>query len=119
MVIVGVLLLLAKMAEFGPFATWSWWIILAPFALAVVWWQFADSSGLTKRRAMDKMDARKAKRRDDALEALGLNSRRNRLATRSRKDAARQVSADPTHAGREGAPSKLDSRHDSRNDSRQ
>jgi small Trp-rich protein len=50
MVIIGVLLLIAKLAEFGPFGNWSWWIVAAPFAAAVAWWQFADSSGLTKKR---------------------------------------------------------------------
>ena len=51
MVIVGTLLLIAKIADFGPFGGWSWWVVLAPFAIAVVWWQFADGSGLTRRRA--------------------------------------------------------------------
>jgi small Trp-rich protein len=101
MVVVGVLLLLAKMAEFGPFARWSWWIVAAPFVLAVLWWEFADSSGLTKRREMDKMEQRKTLRRDRALEALGLNSRRNKQVTRAREEAARRVSADPTHGGRD------------------
>jgi small Trp-rich protein len=27
MVIIGVLLLIAKLAEFGPFGNWSWWIV--------------------------------------------------------------------------------------------
>ena len=103
MVIVGVLLLAAKMAEFGPFATWSWWIVLAPFGLAVLWWEFADSSGWTKRREMDKMEARKVNRRQRMMESLGLGTkRRDRIATKSSAAKARQVSADPTHGGREG-----------------
>ena len=103
LVIVGVLLLTAKMAEFGPFATWSWWIILAPFGLAVLWWEFADSSGWTKRREMDKMELRKVNRRQRMMESLGLGTkRRDRIATKSSAAKARQVSADPTHGGREG-----------------
>ena len=103
LVIVGVLLLAAKMAEFGPFATWSWWIILAPFGLAVLWWEFADSSGWTKRREMDKMELRKVNRRQRMMESLGLGTkRRDRIATKSSAAKARQVSADPTHGGREG-----------------
>ena len=103
LVIVGVLLLTAKMAEFGPVATWSWWIILAPFGLAVLWWEFADSSGWTKRREMDKMEARKVNRRQRMMESLGLGTkRRDRIATKSSAAKARQVSADPTHGGREG-----------------
>ena len=100
MVIVGVLLLVAKLAEFGPFARWSWWIIAAPFAAAVLWWEFADASGWTQRRIMEKLDARKAERRDKAMEALGLNSRRQRKASEARKVNARRVgeTADPTQA---------------------
>jgi small Trp-rich protein len=98
MLIVGVLLLAAKIAGFGPFADWSWWIVLAPFAAAVAWWQFADSSGLTQRRVMDKMEKRKEQRRERALEALGLDTRHQRQATQSREDKARRASADPTQA---------------------
>ena len=96
LVIIGALLLAAKMAALGPVADWSWWIILAPFAAAALWWQFADSTGWTQRRAMDKMEARKVQRRDRALDALGLNRRREKQVTRAREDAARRASADPT-----------------------
>ena len=107
MVIVGVLLLVAKWAEFGPFATWSWWIVLAPFGLAVLWWEFADSSGWTKRREMNKMEVRKVDRRQRALEAMGMGAskRRDRMVAQASEAKARHVSADPTHAGRD-APSK-------------
>jgi small Trp-rich protein len=106
LVAIGVILLLAKWAEFGPFATWSWWIILAPFGLAVLWWEFADGTGWTKRRAMDKMEQKKIDRRDKAMEALGLiNRRRDKVITKSQKAKAVQVSADPTFVGRD-APSK-------------
>ena len=98
MLIIGVLLLAAKVAEFGPFATWSWWIILAPFALAAIWWEFADASGLTKRRAMDKMEARKVSRREKAMEALGLSTQRQKMQTKISEAKARAVSADPTHS---------------------
>ena len=107
LIIVGVLLLAAKMAEFGPFATWSWWIILAPFGLAVLWWEFADSSGWTKRREMNKMEQRKLDRRERSMEALGLgiSKRRDSMAAKTSAVKARHISADPTHAGRD-APSK-------------
>ena len=71
--IVGILLLGMKLAEFGPVADWSWWVVLLPFGLAVAWWGFADSSGLTQRRAMDKMEQIKADRRARHLVALGMN----------------------------------------------
>ena len=105
MVIVGVLLLAAKMAEWGPFATWSWWIILAPFAIAALWWQFADSSGWTKRREMNKMEQRKVDRREKQMEALGMGRRLSKAATQAQKAKAVNISSDPTHAGR-NAPSK-------------
>ena len=60
LLIVGIVLLALKLAEIGPVAAWSWWLVLLPFGLAAAWWGFADATGLTQRRAMDKMDERKA-----------------------------------------------------------
>lgn len=77
-VVIGVLLLVMKVAEFGVVAEWSWWGILSPFAAAVVWWAWADASGYTKRREMDKMDARQAKRRQENLAKLGMDERGRR-----------------------------------------
>jgi small Trp-rich protein len=84
MLFIGVLLLAAKMAEIGPTADLSWWWVLAPFAAATLWWAFADSTGITQRRAMDKMEARKVKRREDAMEALGLNPKRHPPSARNK-----------------------------------
>ncbi len=78
MVGLGLLLLIMKLAEFGPVGAWSWWFVLMPFGLAIVWWAWADSSGWTKRREIDKMDARKVKRRNDNLDALGIDKTRGR-----------------------------------------
>ena len=78
MVVLGVLLLALKLGEFGPVGHWSWWFVLAPFALAVVWWSWADSSGWTKKREMDKMDDRKRERRQKNLESLGLDITKRR-----------------------------------------
>jgi len=80
---VGILLLGLKLAEYGPVANWPWWGVLLPFGLAIAWWGFADSTGLTRRRAMDKMDAKKVERRERNLEALGLGTRRDRKARRA------------------------------------
>ncbi|HET7795383.1 MAG TPA: TIGR04438 family Trp-rich protein [Rhizobacter sp.] len=77
-VIFGVLLLVMKVAEFGPVAEWSWFAVLWPFLAAVVWWAWADSTGYTKRRQMDKMDARVAKRRAENLENLGMDAKGRR-----------------------------------------
>ncbi|WP_372524849.1 TIGR04438 family Trp-rich protein, partial [Piscinibacter sp.] len=50
LIVLGVLLLVMKLADFGPVGVWSWWVILAPFGAAVVWWAWADATGWTKRR---------------------------------------------------------------------
>jgi small Trp-rich protein len=77
-VVIGCALLAMKVIEFGFAAEWSWLWILSPFGLAVAWWSFADASGLTKQREMDKLEDRKHERRRKHMEALGLNWRRDR-----------------------------------------
>jgi small Trp-rich protein len=75
---IGIILLLLKYLEIGPVATWTWWVVLAPFALAVAWWTWADWSGYTKRKAVEREDARRQARIDKNREQLGLGSRRAR-----------------------------------------
>jgi small Trp-rich protein len=87
----GVLLMALKLAEIGPVADWSWWWILLPFGLAVAWWSFADSTGLTRRREMDKMEQRKQDRRDRDMSALGLTPRCEKNAARAAKSARRDA----------------------------
>ena len=67
----GIFLLLMKYLEIDPVTAWNWWVVLAPFALAVAWWSWADSSGYTKRKAMEKEDARRKARIDKNKEAIG------------------------------------------------
>jgi small Trp-rich protein len=67
----GLILLGMKVLEFGPVATWDWWIVFVPFGLAVAWWSWADSSGYTKRKAMEIEDARRKARIDKNREAMG------------------------------------------------
>lgn len=74
----GIVLLLMKNFEYGPVAGWSWWIVLAPFGLAAAWWAWADFSGYTKRKAMEKMDQKKRDRVDKQREKLGLKTNRRR-----------------------------------------
>jgi small Trp-rich protein len=73
----GILLLALKYLEIGPPAAWSWWVVLSPFAGAVLWWSWADWSGYTKRRQMDKDSARKQARIDKNREQLGLGTKRS------------------------------------------
>ena len=74
--IAGIGLLLLKYFGIGFVADLSWWWVLSPFALAVAWWAWADISGYTKRKAMQKMDQKKQNRIDRQREALGIKSRR-------------------------------------------
>jgi small Trp-rich protein len=52
--------------------------MLAPFGLAMVWWAWADATGWNKRRAMEKIDARREERRRKNLDALGLGGDQNK-----------------------------------------
>jgi len=69
----GLVLLAMKYFAWGPVALWSWWLVLAPFALAVLWWAWADNSGYTKRRAMAREDQRRDARRQHTKQALDAN----------------------------------------------
>jgi small Trp-rich protein len=70
----GVVLLAMKFLETGPVATWAWWVVLAPFGLAVAWWSWADASGYTKRKEMEREDAKRQARIDRNRDAMGLLS---------------------------------------------
>jgi len=72
----GIVLLLLKYLEVGPVAAWSWWVVLSPFALAVAWWTWADWSGYTKKKAVEREDARKQARIDKQREQLGLGTKK-------------------------------------------
>jgi len=74
----GIVLLAMKYLEFGPVADWSWWAVLAPFALAFAWWSWADWSGYTKRKAVQRENERKQARIDKSRESLGMKARTKR-----------------------------------------
>ncbi|WP_431276819.1 TIGR04438 family Trp-rich protein [Variovorax ureilyticus] len=67
----GLLGVALKVLEVGVVANWSWWVVLAPFALAVVWWAWADASGYTKRKVVEKENARRQERIDRQRSRLG------------------------------------------------
>ena len=67
----GIVLLLMKYLEIGPVATWDWWLVLLPFGLAVAWWAWADATGYTKRKAMEREDKRRQDRIDKQRTAIG------------------------------------------------
>ena len=78
LLVLGVILLALKYLEFGVVAGWSWWVVLSPFGLAVLWWAWADATGYTKRKAMEKLAARKQARIDKQREQLGFRPRNRR-----------------------------------------
>ena len=74
----GLILLLLKYFEVGPVAALSWWYVLAPFALAIAWWVWADSSGYTKRKAMERENQRRHDRIDRSKIAIGTLRKKKR-----------------------------------------
>ena len=75
---IGIVLLILKLMQIGPVGGWSWLIVLTPFALAAAWWVWADASGYTKRKEMEKMDAVRENRLQKQREALKNPARRRR-----------------------------------------
>ncbi|MDO5086547.1 MAG: TIGR04438 family Trp-rich protein [Comamonadaceae bacterium] len=71
----GILLTLLKYFEYGPVAHWEWWQVLLPYAGAVIWWSWADWSGYTKRKAMEREDQRRLDRINRQREAIGQKPR--------------------------------------------
>jgi small Trp-rich protein len=75
----GLLGVALKFLEIGFVASWSWWVVLSPFALAVAWWAWADASGYTKRKVVEKENQRRQDRIDRQRSNLGmLTNRSNR-----------------------------------------
>lgn len=75
---IGIILLVMKYMEIGPVAMWSWWVVLSPFALAVAWWSWADWSGYTKKKAVQRENQKKQLRIDKNKEAMGIPTSRKR-----------------------------------------
>ncbi|MBL8510344.1 MAG: TIGR04438 family Trp-rich protein [Betaproteobacteria bacterium] len=58
LLVIGVLIFLMKLADFGPVARWSWWWVLSPLALVFIWWEFISPLvGWDKKEAARKMAA--------------------------------------------------------------
>lgn len=70
----GLLGLALKYFEVGMVAGWSWWIVLSPFAMAVAWWAWADSSGYTKRKVIEREARRKQDRIDRQKTNMGMKT---------------------------------------------
>ena len=74
----GLIFLAMKYFGMGRVAAWDWWLVLSPFGLAVLWWAWADWSGYTKKKAMERENARRQKRVDKNREALGTLTKKKR-----------------------------------------
>lgn len=74
----GLVLVVLKYLEIGPVAKLDWWQVLIPFALAAIWWSIADATGYTKKKAVERMDKKKADRLQAARDNInpGLKKRR-------------------------------------------
>lgn len=72
LLLIGLAGLVLKYLEIGPLATLSWWVVLIPFPLAVAWWAWADGTGYTKKKEMEKMDLRKTARIEKQRAAMGM-----------------------------------------------
>lgn len=70
LLVFSLLLLLMKWQQIGPVAEWPWKWIAAPFILTILWWEWADWSGYTKRRAMKDEDQRKQDRLQKQRDSL-------------------------------------------------
>ncbi len=74
----GLVLLLMKYMEIGPVAAWPWYVVFAPFGLAVAWWAWADWSGYTKKKAVERENDKRQARIDKNREAMGLKPKGKR-----------------------------------------
>ena len=68
----GIILLVLKYLEFGFVGELSWYWVLSPFGMAVAWWAWADWSGYTKRKAVERENDRKQARIDKQKEKMGM-----------------------------------------------
>jgi small Trp-rich protein len=74
--LLGITLSLMKLLAYAPVSSWAWWLVLLPFALAVLWWRWADKSGYTKRQEVKKINRLKLKKDERLRKSLGLGSKR-------------------------------------------
>ncbi len=87
-VIIGLVVIGLNLFGVGPVGAWNWdffgdlWKFTIPFLLAMAWWVWSDVSGLNKRREMDRMEKKKANRREENLAKLGMDRRMRKVRKR-------------------------------------
>jgi small Trp-rich protein len=72
--LIGLAMATAKLMDYGRFAAMPWWQVAIPFGLAVAWWAWADATGFTKRKAMEREQRKRQDRIDRQREQLGMGS---------------------------------------------
>jgi small Trp-rich protein len=73
---IGIVMLLLWYLQIGPVAAWPWYVVFAPFGLAVIWWWWADVSGYTKKKAVEREVVKKKARIDKNREAMTVQKRK-------------------------------------------
>jgi len=69
LLLIGLVLLVSKLLDFGPLAELSWWWVLLPFLAALIWWEvFERRLGLDKKKAFDELERAKKERIARALD---------------------------------------------------
>jgi small Trp-rich protein len=65
LLIIGFLLVLMKFMDIGPVADWSWWAVLSPFILIIIWWEVIEKVfKLREKREEAKLAMEKKERLD-------------------------------------------------------
>ncbi len=72
----GLVLLALKFFGISSIAAWDWWLVVLPFALAVLWWAWADWSGYTEKKAMEREGRRRDERIESNRKAMGTSKKR-------------------------------------------
>lgn len=56
---IGAVLVALKWMDVDPIASWSWWWVVSPFVLAVIWWEWLERLlGLDRRAPKAARQAR-------------------------------------------------------------
>lgn len=70
--VVAVLILLMKIAEVGPVASWSWLWVLSPWGVLMLWWELISPLiGWDKREAARKIEQEERLKREHAKKMRG------------------------------------------------
>ena len=82
--LLGVAGAVLKYLEIGFVAELPWWQILIPFGLALAWWAWADASGYTKRKVVERENKRRLDRIERQRSQLGMLTSRSSKKSRGR-----------------------------------